>query len=106
MPVPRLPSETIANARGHILSGAAKVRLDWSLPGVAALLITLLCEGTVLAHREQSTTFSRRARKRRYKSTGFIANMEWALEGKPGIEELLASETRFNYILPEPTSVV
>ena len=36
-----------------------------------------------------------------YESTRFIANMEWALEGKPGFEELVAYETRFNYILPK-----
>jgi len=35
-----------------------------------------------------------------YKSTRFIANMEWALECKPGFEELAAYETKFNYILP------
>jgi MEDS: MEthanogen/methylotroph, DcmR Sensory domain len=36
-----------------------------------------------------------------YKSTRFIANMEWALEGKQGIEELVVYETRFNYIFPK-----
>ena len=39
--------------------------------------------------------------ERGYESTRFIANMEWALEGKPGIDDLVAYETRFNYILPK-----
>jgi hypothetical protein len=38
--------------------------------------------------------------QRGYKSTRFIANMEWALERKPGVEELVAYESRFNYVLP------
>jgi len=36
-----------------------------------------------------------------YESTRFIANMDWALGGKPGIEELVTYETRFNYVLPK-----
>jgi MEDS: MEthanogen/methylotroph, DcmR Sensory domain len=49
-----------------------------------------LIEGALKAGSEQG-----------YKSTRFIANMEWALEGKPGIERLVDYETRFNYVLPK-----
>ncbi|HWE23989.1 MAG TPA: MEDS domain-containing protein [Myxococcales bacterium] len=44
--------------------------------------------------------------ERGYKATRFIANMEWALEGKPGIEELVVYETRFNYVLPKYDNII
>jgi hypothetical protein len=33
--------------------------------------------------------------------TRLIANMEWALEDRPGVEDLVEYETRLNYILPK-----
>ncbi|HVL68208.1 MAG TPA: MEDS domain-containing protein [Vicinamibacterales bacterium] len=40
------------------------------------------------------------------KSQGFpltrlVANMEWALEDRPGVEDIVEYETRLNYILPK-----
>ncbi len=32
--------------------------------------------------------------------TRLVANMEWALEDRPGVEDLLEYETRLNYVLP------
>jgi hypothetical protein len=33
--------------------------------------------------------------------TRLVANMEWALEDKPGVEDLVEYETRLNYVLPK-----
>ncbi len=33
--------------------------------------------------------------------TRLIANMEWALEDRPGVEDLVEYETRLNYVLPK-----
>ena len=33
--------------------------------------------------------------------TRLVANMEWALEDRPGVEDLLEYETRLNYLLPK-----
>jgi hypothetical protein len=33
--------------------------------------------------------------------TRLVANMEWALEDRPGVEDLVEYETRLNYILPK-----
>ena len=33
--------------------------------------------------------------------TRLIANMEWALEDRPGVEDIVEYETRLNYILPK-----
>jgi hypothetical protein len=40
------------------------------------------------------------------KSLGFpltrlVANMEWALEDRPGVEDIVEYETRLNYVLPK-----
>ena len=40
------------------------------------------------------------------KSAGFpltrlVANMEWALEDRPGVEDIVEYETRLNYVLPK-----
>jgi hypothetical protein len=32
--------------------------------------------------------------------TRFIANMEWSLEERPGVEEIVEYESRLNYLLP------
>jgi hypothetical protein len=36
-----------------------------------------------------------------YALTRLVANMEWALEDRPGVEDLVEYETRLNYILPK-----
>jgi hypothetical protein len=36
-----------------------------------------------------------------YPLTRFLANMEWALLDKPGVDDLLEFETRVNYVLPK-----
>ena len=36
-----------------------------------------------------------------YPLTRLLANMEWALEDKPGVEDLVEYETRLNYVLPK-----
>jgi len=41
-----------------------------------------------------------------YGLTRLWANMEWALEGLPGVEDLVEYETRLNYILPKYDDVV
>lgn len=33
--------------------------------------------------------------------TRLVANMEWALEDRPGVEDIVEYETRLNYILPK-----
>jgi hypothetical protein len=33
--------------------------------------------------------------------TRLVANMEWALEDRPGVEDLVEYETRLNYVLPK-----
>jgi hypothetical protein len=33
--------------------------------------------------------------------TRLVANMEWALEDRPGVDDLVEYETRLNYILPK-----
>ena len=33
--------------------------------------------------------------------TRLVANMEWALEDRPGVEDVVEYETRLNYILPK-----
>jgi hypothetical protein len=32
--------------------------------------------------------------------TRLVAHMEWALEDRPGVDDLVAYETRLNYVLP------
>jgi hypothetical protein len=36
-----------------------------------------------------------------YALTRLVANMEWALEDRPGVEDLVEYETRLNYVLPK-----
>ena len=36
-----------------------------------------------------------------YPLTRFVANMEWALLDKPGVDDLVEFETRVNYVLPK-----
>jgi hypothetical protein len=36
-----------------------------------------------------------------YPLTRFVANMEWALLDKPGVDDLVEYETRLNYVLPK-----
>jgi hypothetical protein len=33
--------------------------------------------------------------------TRLVANMEWALEDRPGVEDVVEYETRLNYVLPK-----
>jgi hypothetical protein len=35
-----------------------------------------------------------------YRLTRLVANMEWALEGRAGVADLVEYETRLNYVLP------
>ena len=36
-----------------------------------------------------------------YKRTRLLVHMEWALQDRPGVDDLLEYETRLNYILPK-----
>jgi MEDS: MEthanogen/methylotroph, DcmR Sensory domain len=36
-----------------------------------------------------------------YRLTRLVANMEWALEDRPGVEDIVEYETRLNFILPK-----
>jgi hypothetical protein len=36
-----------------------------------------------------------------YPLTRLVANMEWALEDRPGVDDVVEYETRLNYILPK-----
>lgn len=36
-----------------------------------------------------------------YPLTRLVANMEWALQDRPGVEDLVEYETRLNYVLPK-----
>ena len=38
--------------------------------------------------------------------TRLVANMEWALEDRPGVEDVVEYETRLNYILPKYNDAV
>jgi hypothetical protein len=38
---------------------------------------------------------------RGYPLTRLVANMEWALEDRPGVEDIVEYETRLNYLLPK-----
>lgn len=39
--------------------------------------------------------------KQGYPLTRLVANMEWALEDRPGVNDLVEYETRLNYVLPK-----
>lgn len=40
-------------------------------------------------------------RSQGFSLTRLVANMEWALEDRPGVEEIVEYETRLNYVLPQ-----
>jgi len=40
-------------------------------------------------------------RRRGFPLTRLVAHMEWALEDRPGVDDLVEYETRLNYILPK-----
>ncbi len=41
-----------------------------------------------------------------YPLTRLVANMEWALEDRPGVEDIVEYETRLNYVLPKYNDAV
>lgn len=43
----------------------------------------------------------RAGKSRGYPLTRLVANMEWALEDRPGVSDLVEYETRLNYVLPK-----
>ena len=42
----------------------------------------------------------REGKTRGYPLTRLVANMEWALEDRPGVSDIVEYETRLNYVLP------
>lgn len=40
-------------------------------------------------------------REQGYSLTRLVANMEWALEDRPGVDDVVEYETRLNYLLPQ-----
>jgi hypothetical protein len=48
----------------------------------------------------------REGHERGYPLTRLLANMEWALEDRPGVEDIVEYETRLNYILPKYNDAV
>lgn len=43
----------------------------------------------------------RDGKTRGYPLTRLVANMEWALEDRPGVSDIVEYETRLNYVLPK-----
>lgn len=43
----------------------------------------------------------REGKTRGYPLTRLVANMEWALEDRPGVGDIVEYETRLNYVLPK-----
>lgn len=41
-----------------------------------------------------------------YPLTRLVANMEWALEDRPGVDDIVEYETRLNYVLPKYNDAV
>lgn len=41
-----------------------------------------------------------------YPLTRLVANMEWALEDRPGVDDIVEYESRLNYVLPQYDDVV
>lgn len=39
-------------------------------------------------------------KKQGFRLTRFVAHMEWALEDRPGVDDLVEYEARLNYVLP------
>jgi hypothetical protein len=48
----------------------------------------------------------RDGKKRGYPLTRLVANMEWALEDRPGVNDIVEYESRLNYVLPKYDDVV
>lgn len=44
--------------------------------------------------------------QRGFPLTRLVANMEWALEDRPGVEDIVEYETRLNYVLPRYNDAV
>ena len=40
-------------------------------------------------------------RRQQFPMTRLVANMEWALEDRPGVADIVEYESRLNYILPK-----
>jgi len=40
-------------------------------------------------------------RRKKYPMTRLVANMEWALEDRPGVADIVEYESRLNYLLPQ-----
>jgi len=40
-------------------------------------------------------------RRREFPMTRLVANMEWALEDRPGVSDIVEYESRLNYVLPQ-----
>jgi hypothetical protein len=55
-------------------------------------------QGRMLALIEQVL---RTGKTQGYPLTRLVANMEWALQDRPGVEDLVEYETRLNYVLPK-----
>src|SRR5260370_19999265 len=55
-------------------------------------------QAAMLALIEEVLTESKR---RGFPLTRLLAHMEWALEDRPGVDDLVEYETRLNYILPK-----
>ena len=45
-------------------------------------------------------------RRKKFPMTRLVANMEWALEDKPGVADIVEYESRLNYILPKYNDTV
>ena len=48
----------------------------------------------------------REGKARGYPMTRLVANMEWALEDRPGVDDIVEYESRLNYVLPRYDDVV
>jgi hypothetical protein len=48
----------------------------------------------------------REGKKRGFPMTRLVANMEWALEDRPGVDDIVEYESRLNYVLPKYDDVV
>jgi hypothetical protein len=48
----------------------------------------------------------REGKSRGYPLTRLVANMEWALEDRPGVDDIVEYESRLNYVLPKYDDVV
>src|SRR6266478_1966478 len=62
-----------------------------------------LARGEGFPHRGSATAprSRRTAGGRGFPLTRLVAHMEWALEDRPGVDDLVEYETRLNYILPK-----